>query len=685
MTDTFVLFGGSGFVGRAVADELLSAGRDVTVVDRRPPPDGLLARGAHWLAADVLTDELPPLPPGPAAILLGSSHPRPCWPWTLPVSNAVATARILPALAGRPVVLLSSIEVYGSAPAPLREDTAPRLPWTIGQIDQWCDQAVEIAAAPCPPWQAAPAGRALAAADPTGRWTYALSKLAQERLVQRGCGAERVTILRLANVYGIGQERFMSRLTRRALAGLPLPVTEVTRTFVPVGDVAEIVAGDLSPGVYNVGGEPAALPDVAAEIRDLCGSDSPLVLQLPPADDSCGVVDSGKLAAAGHPIMPVSPGLKELVESLQADPRPVADPAIPVVRPSRAARPDEVGARMQASLWTGATKHGNRWSRELTGGLAAELELGAEHTVLVTESGTAALRLAVAATAGPAAPGDAAILPSFTFPATAEVLLQLGYRLRFVDVTDDTWTLDPAGVRRELAAGGVRLVVCVDTFGQPCDYAALRQVCGEAGIPLVGDSAASLGSRYRGSPVATQAGAHAYSMSFAKVLSAGGAGGAVVMPAAAAAALHADPAGWTRSVLMDELHAIYALDQLTVLADLVRRRNLIAGIYADAVAAIGGLQAQRLQPGDAHSFVHWVMRVRRSPGRDELARALAECGVQTKPYFRALHLAVPGRGERLPVTERLDAEVLALPMSSELTSDDAEQVVMAVQHVLAGR
>jgi dTDP-4-amino-4,6-dideoxygalactose transaminase len=57
--------------------------------------------------------------------------------------------------------------------------------------------------------------------------------------------------------------------------------------------------------------------------------------------------------------------------------------------------------------------------------------------------------------------------------------------------------------------------------------------------------------------------------------------------------------------------------------------------------------------------------------------------VQTKPYFRALHMAGFGDGEQLPVTERLDGEVLALPMSSELTEEQAEQVVIAVRHCLA--
>ena len=130
---------------------------------------------------------------------------------------------------------------------------------------------------------------------------------------------------------------------------------------------------------------------------------------------------------------------------------------------------------------------------------------------------------------------------------------------------------------------------------------------------------------------------------------------------------------------MDELHAICALDQLDMLDDLVRRRNRVADIYRTGLSQ---LTAQQVRPGDTHCYVHWVARVPRVPGREALQRALGDYGVQTKPYFRALHMTGFGDGELLPVTERLDGEVLALPMSSELTEEDAEQVVIAVEHCL---
>jgi len=675
-----ILVGGSGAVGQAITQALLDDGRSVTVLDRRPPPGRLMAAGTRWLEADLLAGDLPPLPEGQVVLLLGLVPSRPRWPWLLPVRNAISTARILPALAGRAVVLMSSAEIYGCACAPAKEDTPPVLPLAMDQIDEWCDDAVRIACEPCPPWRSAALGRRLVDADTHGRWAYALSKLAQERLVARDAHAGRLTILRLATICGAGQDCPVTRLIRQALAGHPLQIPRAEHSFVPVGELAGIVASGLPPGVYNVGGAPQSLPALAAEIRDVCGSAAPIELSPPGAGGDGVVMDTSRLTAVGGRIRPLRGHLEAMVATVRSDGCPAFEPVLPVIIPPRAARPDEVAARQQASLWRGEVKHGNRWSRELTSRLAEVLGIGGDHTLLVTTSGTSALRLVIAATVGMAEPGDIAVLPSFTFPATAEVLLQLGYRLRYADVDEHTWTIHPEGLGAMVAAEPARVVVSVDTFGNPCDYAALSQVCGEAGVPLIADSAASIGSRYAGGPVAGFARGHAYSMSFAKVLSAGGAGGAAVLPADAAAALLSDQHGWWRSELMDELHAIYALDQLDMLDDLVRRRNRVADVYR---AGLPQLTAQQVRPGDTHCYVHWVARVPPVPGREALQRALGDCGVQTKPYFRALHMAGFGDSKPLPVTERLDGEVLALPMSSELTEEDAEQVVIAVRHCLA--
>ncbi len=107
----------------------------------------------------------------------------------------------------------------------------------------------------------------------------------------------------------------------------------------------------------------------------------------------------------------------------------------------------------------------------------------------------------------------------------------MGYAIRFCDVALLTWTLDPLALEAALDRGGCRLVVTVDSLGNPGDYHATRSICERYGVTLLADSAPALGAMYRGVAVGTRADAHAFSMSFAKVVSAGGAGGAVVIPA----------------------------------------------------------------------------------------------------------------------------------------------------------
>src|SRR5690349_3563657 len=108
-TRSFVLVGGAGTLGSLLARELLAMNFGVSIVDSHPPLSDLQTRGVTWLAADLLTEEVI-LPPGDVVILLGSEKPHPRWLWTLALDGAVATARLLPGLAARKVILVSPLE-----------------------------------------------------------------------------------------------------------------------------------------------------------------------------------------------------------------------------------------------------------------------------------------------------------------------------------------------------------------------------------------------------------------------------------------------------------------------------------------------------------------------------------------------------------------------------------------------
>ena len=137
------------------------------------------------------------------------------------------------------------------------------------------------------------------------------------------------------------------------------------------------------------------------------------------------------------------------------------------------------------------------------------------------------------------------------------------------------------------------------------------------------------------------------------------------------------------------MSAVTALDQVHRLDDLVRHRAEVAAVYDEFAASRDDIHPQLVRAGDRHSWVHWVARFT-DVDRDELQWELAARGVASKPYYApVLHrhdwdgLAEPTAVTGLPITSALDGEALALPMSSELTAEDAERVVAALVSALA--
>lgn len=260
----------------------------------------------------------------------------------------------------------------------------------------------------------------------------------------------------------------------------------------------------------------------------------------------------------------------------------------------------------------------------------------------------------------------------------------MGYELVFVDVDSETWTMDPGSLERALGACRADVVVSVDALGNPAPYRELSAICRDAGVPLIADSAPSIGARYGGQPVGNQVPVHAFSLSFAKLVSAGCDGGALVLP------LGTDlEAGgnWVRSSLMSELSAVVALDQLGHFEQLLDRRRSIAAVYTSLCGRLDGLLPQCTRLGDSPSLVHWAARVLPPRDRDVIQRQLLLDGVQSKPYYSpGLHELLPGRlaPGGLPVTEELTREVIALPMSSEMTVEDARLVAACVAAAFLG-
>ena len=131
---------------------------------------------------------------------------------------------------------------------------------------------------------------------------------------------------------------------------------------------------------------------------------------------------------------------------------------------------------------------------------ALETELaeyvGVRHC-LTCANGTDALTLALKAWG--VGVGDAVFVPDFTFFSSAEVVSLEGATPVFVDVKDDTFNIDADDLERAieatLAEGTLtpRVVVAVDLFGLPADYAAVRRVADKYGLLILEDGAQGFG------------------------------------------------------------------------------------------------------------------------------------------------------------------------------------------------
>ncbi|BFM07918.1 aminotransferase class V-fold PLP-dependent enzyme [Halioxenophilus aromaticivorans] len=682
-----VVIGGSGFVGNAIVERLLLS-HDVTIIDKTEPyrlSDYVSGLGhVTYVKTDLLADDIS-IPEGDVYLAHGSGETNVRREWLQIARNVLTTARLVPCLKGRRVILISSVETYGNTCGELTENSLSALPISDELMLSWADSAVQYAKEKIPEWQCQAVCEGFVKSIANDRWVYAVSKKVQELVLTSQLEEQGITILRLANVIGAGQVRVVSKFVHAARYNLPLHVKDETyRSFITIDYVARAATTALEPGVYNVSGKQISLVKLAEQIKACVSSSSTIILEPASGQDSSGLINGRKISQYVPFDQPWLQTLEAQVRLLLDSQLPVFHPPIEVVIPPKPENMQRLTGQFQRALYTGILKSGGPYTTELESRLAELLELPASQRVIATKSGTAALHLCYQAIEPKQRfTPPIAVLPSFTFAATAESLRQRGYRLIFVDVNPDTWTMAVDELEQALRNNDVSVVVSVDALGNPVDYKRIKEVCQRYDVPHIADSAAAFGASYDFSPVGSQASYHAFSLSFAKTVSAGGNGGFAVIPKDVDLSLGNN---LLRSQTMTEINAAVTLDQLDHLDVLFERRRVIAEIYQKS-ASRWGVQWQRSVPNSQNAFVHWVCLIENEvkANRNQIGIDLKRLGVCTKPYYApALHRTHLAETMQLalPVTDKLVSQCLALPMSSEMTVEDAYRVTMAVDQVM---
>jgi dTDP-4-amino-4,6-dideoxygalactose transaminase len=328
-------------------------------------------------------------------------------------------------------------------------------------------------------------------------------------------------------------------------------------------------------------------------------------------------------------------------------------------------------------------------------------QLGA-HRALLTTSGTHALELALLALG--VGPGQEVICPSFTFVSSANAVLRVGARPVFADIEERTLGLDPGDVGPRLTPRTVALLP-VHYAGIAPDMASLLEIARRRGLRVVEDAAQAMAATWRGRALGTLGDAGCLSFHETKNVTCGEGGALLVSdPEVARRAEIVREKGTNRAaffrgevdkytwvaegssyVLSDVLAAL--LDaQLDKLGEIQRRRAAVAARYREGLASWAAERGVRLPPELAeretnhHIFFLLYPEARL---RDEALSSLRERGVQATFHYVPLHSAPHARRlgleTDLPVTDRVAASLLRLPLHPLLTPDEVGRVIDAVR------
>ena len=311
---------------------------------------------------------------------------------------------------------------------------------------------------------------------------------------------------------------------------------------------------------------------------------------------------------------------------------------------------------------------------------------GVAHAVAVS-SGTAALYLAVAALG--LGPGDEVLVPAYTFPATANVVAQVGARPVLVDVDPATMNLDPAKAA-EAVTSRTRAVLAVHLFGRPLDWDALRAAL-PTHVELLEDAAGALGARRRGRPCGGLGRLGCLSFHPRKIVTTGEGGAVTTNDAGIADTIrrmrhhgiepHGDFEIATPGLnyrLPDILCAV-GIPQLRRLEELLQARERLADAYAERLAGLVDLPSA--DEGDRHGWQAYVVQLDR---RDEALEALRAAGIEAQIGTYALHRlqAYADQGP-FPGADRAYERALALPFHTRLEDGELDRVAAVLDTVVS--
>ncbi len=318
-------------------------------------------------------------------------------------------------------------------------------------------------------------------------------------------------------------------------------------------------------------------------------------------------------------------------------------------------------------------------------------------------SGTGAMDIALRLLG--VAPGDDVWAADLTFIGGVSPIKFHGANPVFLDVSADTWTLDPDLLETELKKADrenklPKLVVPVDLYGQSCDLDVIVSICDRYEIPVVVDSAEAMGAEYRGRHAGKGAKLAVYSFNGNKIITTSG-GGALasddedlidraryLSQQARQPVPYYEHTETGYNYRMPSLCAAVGVGQLEVLEDRVNRRREIFAIYADLFKSTPSIS---MMPEATYGVSNrWLSVItldleKTQVTPEEVCRFANDQNVECRPVWKPMSQQPVFKNERFTstgVSDRLFSTGVCLPSGSSMSDQQVERVVDIIHSAL---
>lgn len=334
--------------------------------------------------------------------------------------------------------------------------------------------------------------------------------------------------------------------------------------------------------------------------------------------------------------------------------------------------------------------------------------IGVRHALLTTSCSHA---LELAAMALRIGPGDEVIMPSFTFVTTASSIVRERATPVFVDIDEETWNIDPAQIEARITPR-TRAILPVHYAGQGAAMGQIMEIARRHNLFVIEDAAQGIGAGYSGMPLGSIG--HVGCISFHVTKNVVGGEGGVFLTSDDAIAQRAeiirekgtnrsrflrgevDKYTWVdvgSSFVPSDLLSALIIAQLDKMEAMHARRHQIWARYQAGLTALaqqGQIVLPVCRPEASHNAHIYAFRMADPSRRDLVLDRLKQQGIGATFHFIPLHSSPYAMSQwgyqpdDLPVTERVAASLIRLPIYPDLADDEQSYIIETLYEIING-